>query len=411
MFLIFTMMVITLTYSAQSQAVNLQKFHFSNSPTFATLEDGLLDDGIISTDYKYIVVGSYNYVRSPFIALDGNKRDKTIIEWMHTLNVGGAYRFSDAFQIGVSSFFTYEYLEQIGEDEQEKIFTPGDTTIDFKYKFYDKNRLAIAFTPRAFLPTGQRKNFTSNDGVGFYFGFALDKAFDYFQLAVNVGHKENPNAQYDIVDYRRQFHFSTGAIIPLFGPLDLTAEFYRDTPYDTSNDQVPSEVNVGLRFANAKDSAFFAGMGTGSLEEDSSTDARLYLGYKYFPAPKRSKKIEDEEKKFGIFYKVYNVYFDTSRSDIKDIERNKIDMMVKNLKRDPYIAKVVVEGYASRVGSIDSNEKLSTKRAKTVMDYIVKAGVDKELIHYVSFGNSKSDKVVLNKKVDRKVAFRVYRSK
>jgi outer membrane protein OmpA-like peptidoglycan-associated protein len=411
MFLILTLAVITLTYSAQSLAVNLQKFHFSNSPIFATLEDGLLDDGLITTDYKYILVGSYNYVRSPFIALDGNQRSETIIEWMHTLNLGGAYRFSDVFQVGLSTFFSYEYLQPIDEDEKEKVFTPGDTTIDFKYKFYDKNRLAIAFTPRAFLPTGQRENFTSNNGIGYYLGFALDKAFDYFQLAVNVGHKENPNAQYDIVDYRRQFHFSAGGIVPLIGKLDLTAEFYRDTPYDSDNEQVPSEVNLGLRYANANDSALFAGIGTGSLEEDSSTDARVYFGYKYFPAPERSKKIADEEKKFGIFYRVHDVYFGTSMAEVNGVERNKIDMLVKNIKKDPYIAKVVVEGYASRIGSIEANKALSVKRAKNVMDYILAAGVDEDLIHYVSFGSSKADKEVLNKKFDRKVSFRIYRSK
>ena len=411
MFLIITTMVMSLLNSHKAHAVNLQKFHFSNSPIFATLEDGLLNDGLITTDYKYILVGSYNYVRSPFIQIDGDKRDSAIIEWMHTLNLGGAYRFTDYFQVGFSTFFTYEELLQIDETEKEKVLTPGDSTVDFKYKFYDKNRLALAFTPRLFLPTGKRKNFTSNDGVGYYLGFAIDKAFDYFQIALNVGHKENPNALFDIVDHRRQFHFSTGAIIPLFGNLDITAEFYRDTPYESSNKQIPSEINLGLRYANAKDSALFGGIGTGSLEEDNSTDARLYFGYKYFPTEKRGKKIEDEEKRFGIFYKIYNVYFDTDKFEIKDIERNKLDMMIKNLKRDPYISKVVVEGYASRIGGVDMNEKLATDRAKTVMKYIVDAGIEKDLIHYVSFGNSKSDRTILNKKIDRKVAFRIYRKK
>ncbi len=397
--------------SGKAFGVNLQKFHFSNSPIFATLEDGLLNDGLITTDYKYIVVSSYNYVRSPFIEVDGNQRDKTIIEWMHTLNIGGAYRFTDYFQIGLSTFFTYEELEPADETEKEKVFTTGDTTIDFKYKFYDKNRLSLAFTPRVYLPTGQEKFFTSDNGVGYYLGFALDKAFDYFQVALNFGHRENPNAQYDIVDYRRQFHTSIGAIIPLLGPLDLTAEFYRDTPYDAENEQVPSEVNVGLRYANAKDSAFFAGMGTGSLEEDNSTDARVYFGYKYFPSKDLENKIIEEEKKYGIFYQNHNILFPTGKAQVVGINQNKLNLMVKNLKSDPYISKIVVEGYASRMGEKEMNQELSNERAQVVKDYIISQGMPKSMVEIVSYGNSKADKKIINKKTDRKVAFRIYRNK
>jgi outer membrane protein OmpA-like peptidoglycan-associated protein len=397
--------------SNKAYSVNLQKFHFSNSPIFATLEDGLLNDGLITTDYKYIVVSSYNYVRSPFIQIDGSERDKTIIEYMHTLNLGGAYRFTDYFQVGLSTFFTYEELEPVGETEKEKVFTAGDTTIDFKYKFYDKERLSIAFTPRLYIPTGQEKYFTSDDGIGYYLGFAIDKAFDYFQLALNFGHRENANAEYDIVDYRQQFHTSVGAIIPLFGPLDLTAEFYRDTPYDSENDQAPSEINVGLRYANAKDSALFAGVGTGSLEEDNSTDARIYFGYKYFPSKNTNQKIIEEEKKYGIFYQNHDILFPTGKSEVVGINQNKLNLMVKNIKSDPYISKIVVEGYASRIGESEMNKELSKIRATVIKDYIIDQGMPADKVEIVSYGNTKADKEILNKKSDRKVSFRIYRNK
>ncbi len=404
-----TPLFVLLSFSAQ--AVNLQNFHFSNSPTFATLEDGLLKDGLITTDYTYIVVASYNYVKSPLIELDGSDRTDSIINYMHTMNIGGAYRFSDIFQLGISSFVTYEDVEGIDEDEHEKVYVMGDTTVDFKYKFYEKNRLSIAFTPKLYLATGDKKYFTSNGGTGYFLGFAIDKAFDLFQIALNFGHKSNPDAKYDVIDYRQQFHFSAGAIVPLMGKLDLTAEFFRDTPYDSNNEQIPSEANLGLRYANALDSALFGGVGTGSLEESNSSDLRVYFGYKYFPSPKRSEKIEREQKKFGTFYRLHNVYFATSSSKANKSEIQKLDKMVEHLKRDPFISKIVVEGYASRLGSIERNEELSTQRAKNIMDYVISKGIDKDLIHYISFGNSKSDKNDVDKDQDRKVAFRIYKSK
>ena len=406
------MFLILLSLASQSVfAVNLQKFHFSNSPVFATVEDGLLSDGFITTDYKFIFVGSYNYVRAPFIEVDGNQRSDAIVEWMHTLNIGGAYRFSDKFQVGLSTFLTYE--EAVGEYEQEskQKFALGDTTIDFKYKFYEKNKFAIAFTPRLLVPTGDEKYYTSNGDLGYYLGFALDKAFSFFQLAINLGHKENTGAVYEELDHTSQFHFSVGALIPLVGPFDLTAEFFRDTPYDSDNEQIPSEINAGLRYSTNSEEAYFAGVGSGSLQESESTDLRIYAGYKMFPGSEKSAKVRGEEKKFGRFYKLFDIYYKTGSSIIKDGQEEKLDEMVANFKDDPFISKIVVEGYSSRLGSDKLNKELSQKRAKRVTKYLIDRGVAEDILEYVSYGSSKADKKELNKDEDRKVMFRIYRRK
>lgn len=409
---IFTILAISVGISS-SNAINLQKFHFSNNPVYATIEDALLEEGLVTTDYKFILVGSYNYVRAPFIEVDSNDRSSTIIEWMHTFNLGGAYKFNKRFQVGISTYFTYEKaIPADQESGHEKEFVIGDTTVDFKYKLYEKNKFAIAFTPRLYLNTGDEEYYTSNEEIGYYLGFALEKAFKSFQIAINLGHKENTGALYKEVDHRKQFHFSAGALVPLIRDLDLTAEFFRDTPYDSDIDQTPTELDVGIRYTASNESAIFAGVGTGSLEEEDSTDLRVYAGYKFYPSAKeKSEKVRKEEKTYGKFYKFLNIYFDTGASKVSETESIKLDQMVNFIKNDSSISKIVIEGYTSKVGSAALNKRLSDKRIKSVVDYITNQGIEDDIIQQVSYGDSQADDQVKNKTTDRKVMFRIYRTR
>jgi len=400
------------SFTRAANAVNLQKFHFSNSPGFATLEDGLLTDGLITNDYKYILIASYNYVRAPFIEIDGSERSQTIIEWMHTMNLGGAYRFSDDFQIGFSTFITSQKALAVGELEQDENTSLGDSTLDFKYKLFEKNRLAVSFTPRLYLATGNEDFYTSNRDNGYYLGFAVDKAFSFIQLVANIGHKENSGAREGTLDHRRQFHFSVGAIMPLLGGFDLTTEFYRDTPYDNSNEQIPSEANVGFRYHYDNETALYAGIGTGSLEETESTDMRLYAGLKFFPSKgKVSKKIQTEEKKYGRFYKMQNLYFATASSKIDKTTEVYLSEIIQRLKDDSMISKIVLEGYASQKGNKEKNFKLSERRSSSVKKYLLNNGVDMHYIEVVGYGDAFADKTVIDKDLDRKVMIRIYRKR
>jgi hypothetical protein len=393
-------------------AINLQKFHFSNSATFATIEDGLLTDGLITTDYKYILIGSYNYVRAPFIKVDGDNRKIDIIEWMHTFNFGGAYRINDNFQIGASSFATFERVIPKTGSEDEEVTKMGDTTLDVKYKFFEKNKTAISFTPKLYIATGDDEYFTSNNELGYYIGFALDKVVSSFQFTFNIGHKQNNGAEYLQVNHKNQLHFSVGMLTPFTDNLDITAEFYRDTPYNNNNEQVPSEGNVGIRYKYGNDIALFSGVGIGSTDESNSTDMRLYAGLKYFPSDKiKDEKIKKEEKSYGKLYRVDEIYFETGKHLMAEMEKLKLARMFEHIKNDPYISKIVIEGYASRIGNPIANKTLSERRSKKVKEFLESKGMSINNIQIVAYGNEKSDRVQLNKSLDRKVMLRIYRSR
>lgn len=68
---------------------------------------------------------------------------------------------------------------------------------------------------------------------------------------------------------------------------------------------------------------------------------------------------------------VYGIYFDTGKATIKPESAQAISEVAKLLKSDPGL-KVFVVGHTDNVGGIESNNKLSQDRAKSVLQSLVK---------------------------------------
>jgi outer membrane protein OmpA-like peptidoglycan-associated protein len=75
------------------------------------------------------------------------------------------------------------------------------------------------------------------------------------------------------------------------------------------------------------------------------------------------------------------------------------------------ISKLVIEGYARRIGETKKNKKLSERRSLQVKKFLESKGMSINNIQIVAYGNEKSDKIDLNKSLDRKVMLRIYRSR
>ncbi len=70
-----------------------------------------------------------------------------------------------------------------------------------------------------------------------------------------------------------------------------------------------------------------------------------------------------------------NIEFDYDKADLRPIYHDQLDVIVKVLQRDPK-ATARVEGHADKrkTSSRPYNQRLSERRAKAVMDYLVRAG-------------------------------------
>lgn len=80
-----------------------------------------------------------------------------------------------------------------------------------------------------------------------------------------------------------------------------------------------------------------------------------------------------------------NIFFDFNKSTLRDISKTELDNLI-SLLTDKY-PKMVIEigGHTDNVGSMDYNTKLSTNRAKAVVDYLINHGIASERLSYKGY--------------------------
>lgn len=85
------------------------------------------------------------------------------------------------------------------------------------------------------------------------------------------------------------------------------------------------------------------------------------------------------------------VYFDFNQSTINDEAKKKLDKLINNVKSEK-ISETVISGYADRIGSKASNQRLSDARVNTVKSYLNQNGVSSSVANITkSFGEEKSN--------------------
>jgi len=81
------------------------------------------------------------------------------------------------------------------------------------------------------------------------------------------------------------------------------------------------------------------------------------------------------------------VTFDTAKANIDAKDAAILDTVIPILEQNPSL-RLEIQGYTDNKGSADYNQKLSEKRAKAVMDYFVKKGIDEGRLTAKGFGIS-----------------------
>ena len=85
---------------------------------------------------------------------------------------------------------------------------------------------------------------------------------------------------------------------------------------------------------------------------------------------------------------IKDVNFDFAKADIRTVDTNVLDDAVTILKDNPSL-KIELQGHTDNKGSAEYNQKLSVKRAQSVMNYMVKKGIEKERLNAIGFGLAK----------------------
>jgi outer membrane protein OmpA-like peptidoglycan-associated protein len=84
-----------------------------------------------------------------------------------------------------------------------------------------------------------------------------------------------------------------------------------------------------------------------------------------------------------------------------------LDEVVKSLQAQPTV-RVRIEGHTDDRGADDLNLTLSQRRALSVMNYLIKAGIDERRVEYTGFGETRpveDNKTDTGRAKNRRVAF------
>ncbi|MDH5720535.1 MAG: OmpA family protein [Spirochaetia bacterium] len=87
----------------------------------------------------------------------------------------------------------------------------------------------------------------------------------------------------------------------------------------------------------------------------------------------------------GLKVRLSNVEFEFGKADLKSKSKGLLDRLAKILGRYPKY-RIKVEGHSDDIGEEEYNLKLSEKRAKAVMDYLIEESIESDRISYQGLG-------------------------
>lgn len=107
------------------------------------------------------------------------------------------------------------------------------------------------------------------------------------------------------------------------------------------------------------------------------------------PADAVSKKIKKDImlKKVAVGTKIVlnNIFFDFNKSTLRPESTAELDRLYKLLLDVPTL-KIEISGHTDNIGTATYNQKLSEDRAKAVVDYMLRKGIDAGRLKYMGYG-------------------------
>ncbi len=104
-----------------------------------------------------------------------------------------------------------------------------------------------------------------------------------------------------------------------------------------------------------------------------------------------------------------NIFFETGRYNLKPSSYPELKRLSKFLKGQPDI-KTEIAGHTDSKGNAKANKTLSEKRAKAVLDYLVKLGCSADALSYKGYGAEKpatGNKSAKGRALNRRVEFKI----
>lgn len=126
---------------------------------------------------------------------------------------------------------------------------------------------------------------------------------------------------------------------------------------------------------------------------------------------KETKITKTNKIELNIKYEFQNINFNFNSITLSKAAENEINILHTYLNSNK-TTKIIILGHTDHYGSTDYNKVLSEKRAKSVVDYLIKAGLNKTRIKFLGCGNSQplsTSRTDEGRKKNRRVEFKITR--
>lgn len=123
---------------------------------------------------------------------------------------------------------------------------------------------------------------------------------------------------------------------------------------------------------------------TGYLFHSENFDIPKASGYKEYEKNVDLKKIE-----VGKAIVLRNIFFDLAKYSLRPESKTELERLYKLMIENPTL-KIELSGHTDTRGSSSSNKVLSENRAKAVVEYLTKKGIDKSRMVAIGFGEEKT---------------------
>jgi outer membrane protein OmpA-like peptidoglycan-associated protein len=94
-----------------------------------------------------------------------------------------------------------------------------------------------------------------------------------------------------------------------------------------------------------------------------------------------------QEAKAGTNLVLNKIFFETGKASLNTAASGDLDKLIQFLKDNPQ-TKLEIQGHTDNTGSVTANSKLSQMRANSVVDYLIKQGIDNERLIAKGYGPS-----------------------
>ena len=84
---------------------------------------------------------------------------------------------------------------------------------------------------------------------------------------------------------------------------------------------------------------------------------------------------------------VENIFYDFDKATLRPESKEALDELIEMLNENPHVT-IEMGSHTDRKGSDEYNIRLSERRAKSVIDYLIKAGIDEARLTYKGYGES-----------------------